>query len=145
MKRKLIQQATTLKAVDVNEYSGSTAKVGEVLDFYGYSDAILSINNAAASGTPTTATLIVTMVEGDTNSPATAVTFASVPAAFSCLTAGITNYHIDLRGFKRYGKFTVTPAFTDGSSPKIYAGGTITLGGKNVEPVPSAVTVYVKA
>jgi len=145
MKRKLIQQATVLKAVDINDYVGTTAKVGEVLDFYGYSDAILSINTAAATGTPTSLTLTVTMLEGDTNSPATAVTFNSTPTVITSLTATITNYHIDLRGFKRYGKFTITPAFVDGSTPKILGSGTITLGGKNVEPVPSAVTVYAKA
>lgn len=145
MKRKLIQQATVLKAVDISEMSGTTAKVGEVLDFYGYSDAILTVTNAASTGTPTATAVTVTMVEGDTNSPATSVTFSATPTVINALAANTTNYHIDLRGFKRYGKFTITPAFTDGTSPKVLTSGTITLGGKNVEPAPSAVTVYTKA
>jgi hypothetical protein len=145
MKRQLIQHATSLKAVDVNEYSGTTAKAGEVIDFKGYQSAILSVNYAAASGSPTAATLTVTMAEGATSSPATAVTFNTTPAAIDVTSAGITEYHIDLRPFLRYGKFTITPAFTAGTSPACLASATIVLGDKNVEPVPSAVTIYKKA
>lgn len=145
MKRNLIQQATGLKAVDVNEYSGTTAKAGEAIDFQGYQSAILIVNNAAASGSPSAATLTVTMAEGATSSPATPVTFNTAPAAIDCLTAGVTQYHIDLRPFKRYGKFTITPAFTGGSSPAILGSAVIVLGDKNVDPTPSAVTIYKKA
>lgn len=144
MKRKLLQQATVLKCVDANEYSGTTAKAGEVIDCKGYQSAIVAINNAAASGSPSAATLTLSMAEGATNSPATAVTISPAVSAFSCLTAGLTMYQFDLRPFKRYVKFTLTPAFTGGSSPKILAGATITLGDKNVEPVPSAVSIYSK-
>lgn len=144
MKRKLLQQATVLKCVDVNEYSGTTAKAGEVIDTLGYQSAIVSVNNAAASGTPTAATLTLSMVEGTTSSPATAVTIVPTVTAISCLAAGITNYQFDLRPFKRYVKFTLTPAFTDGTSPKILGSASITLGDKNIEPVPSAVSIYAK-
>jgi hypothetical protein len=145
MKRNLIQQATVLKAVDVNEYSGTTAKAGEVIDFKGYQSAILSVNHAAASGAPSAATLTVTMAEGDTTSPATAVTFNVAIAAIDVSAAGISTYHIDLRPFKRYGKFTITPAFTAGTSPACLASAELVLGDKNIDPTPSAVTIYKKA
>lgn len=144
MKRKLLQQATVLKCVEINEYSGTTARAGEVIDCLGYQSAIVSVSNAAATGSPSAATLTLSMVEGDTNSPATSVTIVPTASAISCLTAGITNYHFDLRPFKRYVKFTLTPAFTDGSTPKVLGAATITLGDKNVEPVPSAVSIYSK-
>ncbi len=144
MKRKLLQQATSLKCVDPNAYSGTTAKAGEVIDCQGYQSAIVSINYAAASGTPSAASLTLSMVEGATSSPATAVTIAPAVSAIDCLTAGVTNYHFDLRPFKRYVKFTLTPAFTSGTTPGIVAAATITMGDKNVEPVPSAVSIYAK-
>jgi len=145
MKRNLLQQAAVLKAVDGAVLAGSTAKVGEVLDFAGYRSAILCVNYAATTSDPSVANVTLTMVEGDTSSPATAVTFNVTPTVINALTAGVLEMHIDLTPFKRYGKFTLTPAYTGGTSPNIYAGATITLGDKNIDPTPSAVTIYKKA
>ena len=144
MKRKLLQQATVLKCVDPNSYSGTTAKAGAVIDTLGYQSAIVSVNYAAASGSPSAATLTLSMVEGDTSSPATAVTIAPAVTAIDCLTAGTVNYQFDLRPFKRYVKFTLTPAFTSGTTPAIIGAASIVLGDKNIEPVPSAVSIYTK-
>jgi hypothetical protein len=143
MKRNLLQGATTLKAVVWTALGTTTAKVGEVIDRLGYDSAILSVIWEAVSSAGAS-TIVPTLAEGATSSPVTAVTLNTALATATATTvAGIDNYHLDLRGLDRYIRLTLTPAIAGGGT--VLAGATITLGDKNVGPVPSAVTIYKKA
>jgi hypothetical protein len=143
MKRNLLQNVTTLKAVALSALATTTAKAGETIDRLGYDSAILSIFWEAVSA-PGASTIVPTLAEGSTTSPATAVTLNTALATATATTVGgIDNYHLDLRGLDRYIKLTLTPAIAGGGT--VLAGATITLGDKNVGPVPSAVTIYKKA
>jgi len=143
MKRNLLQSVAVLSAIDINTYATTVARVGNVIDRLGYDSAIVAVQYGIASA-GTVNTLTLSVVEGATTSPATAVTLSATPVVpDSTAAAGIEYYNFDLRGMNRYIKFTVTPAATGGGSTN--AGATIILGDKNVGPVPSAVTVFKKA
>jgi hypothetical protein len=143
MKRNLPQNVTIVSAVDPNTYATTTARVGNAIDRLGYDSAVFSLNYTIASA-GTINTLTITMAEGPTSSPATAVTFNVTPdVPDSTAAKGIYNMHLDLRGLDRYIKFTVTPAATGGGTTT--AAASLVLGDKNVGPVPSAVTVFKKA
>jgi len=143
MKRNLIQNVTALSAIDITTYATTTARVGNAIDRSGYDSAIVILQYGIASA-GTVNTLTLSLNEGATNNPATAVTFNATPAVpDSTAAAGIEIYHLDLRGMNKYIRFTCTPAATGGGTT--YAGLTIVLGDKNVGPVPSAVTVLRKA
>lgn len=143
MKRNLLQQATTIKAVGANSYATTTARVGAVIDTMGYESAIFAFDFGVASG-GTINTLTFSLAEGDTTSPVTAVSpNVAFPVPDSTAAAGIQEIHLDLRGLKRYIRFTVTPAATGGGTT--YGSGVITLGDHNINATPSALQIYRKA
>ena len=143
MKRNLPQNVTVVSAIDPISFATTTARAGNAIDRLGYDSAVFSLNYGIASAGSAN-TLTITLADGATTSPVTAVTFNVTPdVPDSTAAAGIYNMHLDLRGLNRYIKFTVTPAATGGGTT--YASGTLVLGDKNVGPVPSAVTVFKKA
>jgi len=129
-----------------SSFSGTTAVPTAAIDRLGFNTAFVIVDNAAASGTPTAVTFTLTFLDGATDSPATAVTLASAPAAYSVLAAGCAMYTVDLTGFNRYFKAVLTPAFTGGTVPAVVASCAIVLADSRVDPASgTAVTPLRKA
>lgn len=82
------------------------------IDRRGYNSALVCISNSAG----TSGTLTQTFFDGATTSPTTAVTLDSTPAVLTIDEAGYNVYQIDLRGFNRYFKVTMTPALSSNHS-----------------------------
>ena len=127
-------------------FSGTTAVSSSNVVRKGFGSAYVVVSNAAASGTPTTATLTLSFVDGATTSPATAVTLVSSPAAIDCSAAGYNIYQVDLSGFNGNFKAVLTPAFTGGTTPAIVANAVVILCDAAVDPASgTAVTPLRKA
>lgn len=146
MDKRLLQRVRGKLAIKPQSSSGTTKITGEVIDRLGTNgamarSAILSIVNAAAS--PGTVVLTLSAVEGETSSPATAITFNSTPVTIDCAADGITNYQIDLEGFGRYVQFAVTPAITASGVAALAA--SIVLGDMDINPEATAAVVLKKS
>ena len=127
-------------------HSGTTAVTTAAIDRQGFRSAIVIVNSGATSSDPSVATLTLSAVDGSTSSPATAVTFNATPAVIDATAAKQTMYQIDLSGFNRYFKLSLTPAFTGGTTPAITAGVSLILCDAAVDPASgTAVTPLRKA
>jgi hypothetical protein len=127
--------------------TGSSAVNGASVDTLGYDNAKVHVYAAQASGTPTAASVAVTLQEsldGSTNwanaldNTGTVIGFTlsalQTAAAFSA--ARIEGLNLNR---KRFLRVVVTPAFTAGTSPAILAYGEIVFGGGAQQlPVASA-------
>ena len=112
-------------SLPAQSFTGSTAVDGSKVDTQGADNAFLYANGAEASGSPSAATLVVTLQEsadGSTN-----------------WSNALDNTNTDI-GFtlKRYLRAVVTPAFTGGSSPAILGFAQIILGNNQQVPVDYA-------
>lgn len=127
-------------------FTGTTAVDSAAIDRKGFNTAFVIVNNAAATGGPSAATLTLTFSDGATSSPATAVTLNATPAVIDASAAACTMYTVDLSGFNRYFKATLTPAFTAGTAPADVAGMSILLSDAQINPATgTAVTPLAKA
>ena len=128
-------------------HSGTTAVTSAAIDRKGFRSAIVSVNYAATTSDPSVATLTLSAVDGADTSPATAVTFNATPTVIDAkTTANVQTYQIDLSGFNRYFKISMTPAFTGGTDPSIVAGLSVILCDAAVDPASgTAVTPLRKA
>ena len=122
---------------------------GASVDTAGYDNAKLHVYAAEASGSPSAASLAVTLQEsldGSTNwanaldNTGTVIgfTLSGLNAAAGVNAARIEGLNLNR---KRYLRIVVTPTFTGGSSPAILAYGEIVFGGGAQQlPVTSAVS-----
>lgn len=125
--------------------SGSSPVDGVSVDTQGYENAKLHVYAAEATGSPSAATLAVTLQEsldGSTNwSNALDNTNTVIGFTLNCESAGAVNA-ARIEGLnlnrKRYLRIVVTPAFTGGSSPAILAYGELIFGGAQELPVTTA-------
>lgn len=119
MKRELIQN------VKVTPYTS-----GNAIDREGFLSGILAINVGAPTGSPTAASIKVTITECDTSSGTfTAVADKKVVIGETLNASGEVTYSVDktdglaanvdldLVGCKRYVKLTCAVTFTGGTSP----------------------------
>jgi hypothetical protein len=117
--------------------SGSSAVDGVSIDTQGYDNAKLHVYAAEASGSPSGASLAVTLQEsadGSTNwanaldNTGTAIgfTLSGLNAAAGVNAARIEGLNLNR---KRYLRIVVTPTFTGGTSPAVLAYGEIVFGG----------------
>jgi hypothetical protein len=126
--------------------SGSTAVDGSTVDTAGYASASLYAFGAAASGSPSAATLTVTLQESSDNSTwttATDNTGANIGFTLTVTSAAAENVaRIEGLGLnrKRYLRAVITPAFTGGTSPASIAYAHILLGAALEKPVDTAVS-----
>lgn len=118
----------------IQSLSGTTAASTSNIARAGFQSAIVLVENAAASGSPSAATLTLSFVDGATTSPATAVTLESAPTAIDVTSAGYNMYQVDISGFNTNFKAVVTPAFTGGSSPAVNASCVVLLTDAAVDP-----------
>jgi hypothetical protein len=140
----ILDRIKTGGAIAPQEFSGSTPATSANIVRGGAQSAIVIVSNAAATGSPSAASLTLSFVDGPTTSPANAVTFETAPAAINALTAGVSIFNVDIRGFDTNFKVTATPAFTGGSSPKIVADCVVLLTDVPVDPANGATTIYRK-
>ena len=82
----------------------STAAV----DRSGYNSALIIVKNGVSSGN----SLVLKMYDGATSSPTDAITFNVSPSAIVTTAVGQTIFQVDLSGFNKYFKATITPAET---------------------------------
>ena len=123
-------------------FSGSTPANGNRVDTLGADNGAVYATGAAASGTPTTGTLTVTVQESADGSTswtnALDNTGTVIGFTLDCHAAAADNL-ARIEGLnlnrKRYLRVVITPAFTGGSSPAILGFGQIILG--NESPLPT--------
>jgi hypothetical protein len=117
--------------------SGSSAVDGTSVDTQGYDNAKLHVYSAEASGSPSAASLAVTLQESpngtdtwtnalDNTGTVIGFTLTGLQAAAGVNAARIEGLTLNR---KRYLRVVVTPTFTGGSSPAVLAYGEIVFGG----------------
>lgn len=121
--------------------SGSSAVDGSDVDTTGYSSAEIYAYGAAASGSPTAATLAVKLQESSNNSTwsdaldntDTVIGFTlNVNGAAAENAARIEGLNLNR---KTYLRAVITPSFTSGTSPASVAFAQIILGAASQKPV----------
>lgn len=126
--------------------SGSTAVDGNSVDTEGYDNAAIHVYADAASGSPTAATLAVTLQESaDDSTWTTATDNTGTDIGFTLtVTSAAAENVARIEGLnlnrKRYLRAVVTPSFTGGTSPASIVVGEIVLGNAESRPVDSNVS-----
>ena len=135
MRRKLLEQAKVLPAFNPVTEQAAGAFKGAAID-RGYNESLVAmVGVGAVSGTPTSFSVAAKLQH---SVDATDGNFSDVTDGdLTSLTAINTNTFksFDISGCKKYIRLVITPAFVDGSSPKVYLIGSVTLGDNAVEPV----------
>jgi hypothetical protein len=123
--------------------SGSSAVDGVSVDTEGYDNAKLHVYAAEASGSPSAASVVVTLQEsadGSTNwanaldNTGTVIgfTLSGLQAAAGVNAARVEGLNLNR---KRYLRVVVTPSFTGGTSPATLVYGELVFGGAQQVPV----------
>jgi hypothetical protein len=128
-------------------FTGSTAVDGSSVNTSGYDNAAIHVYGAEASGSPSAATLVITLQESSTGTGnwANALDNTGTVIGFTlnCESAAAENV-ARIEGLnlnrKQYLRAVVTPAFTGGSSPAILGFAEIVLGNAEQKPVDSTVS-----
>lgn len=134
--------AALLGPLPPQSISGSTAVNGQIIDRLGAQSAKFILERAIVSGAPTAAAFAVIIQSGSTPTLTDATTFATLETALSVLTAGLTEYLINLEGAFRYIRIVVTPTYTGGTSPANVVAGELLLGDADYDPKTPGETVY---
>jgi hypothetical protein len=134
-------------SLPAQSFSGSTAVDGSSVDTLGADNAAIYANGAQASGSPSAATIAVTLQESATGtsgwSNALDNTGTVIGFTLNCESAAAENV-ARIEGLnlnrKRYLRAVITPAFTGGSSPAILGFAQIILGNESPLPVDTTVS-----
>jgi hypothetical protein len=135
-------------SIPAQSLSGSTAVSGAYFDTKGFQTAVLRANAQAASGTPTTATVVFKLQE---SASTTGSTFVDAKDNSGTLISGTVNVtgaagdvlaRIEGLGLnrKRYLRIVATPAFTGGTTPATLAFAEIIASRAFLQPVQSDVS-----
>jgi hypothetical protein len=128
-------------------FSGSTAVDGSSVNTQGADNGLIYAYGAETSGSPSAATLVVTLQESSsgTGNWANALDNTGTVIGFTlnCESAAAENA-ARIEGLnlnrKQYLRAVITPAFTGGSSPAILGYAVIVLGNNEQLPVDSSVS-----
>lgn len=104
-------------------------------------------SQTAGAGTPT-GSITLTLTDGATTSPVTAVTMVTAIPAVDVSAAGIDYFLVNLEGLNANLKVTATAAIAaagGGNTPLCMASVEVILGDFSTEPQPSALAVYRRA
>jgi hypothetical protein len=123
--------------------TGSSAVDGVAVDTLGYDNAKIHVYAAEASGSPSAASLAVTLQESATSGGTYAnaldntgtvigFTLSGLQAAAGVSAARVEGLNLNR---KRFLRVVVTPTFTGGTSPAILAYGEIVFGNSLQDPV----------
>lgn len=86
--------------------TATTETSAAAVDRTGFTAALIIVKNGVSSGNG----LTLKLYDGPTSSPATAVTLNQTPVVIDTTAVGQTIYQVDLAGFNKYFKATVTPS-----------------------------------
>jgi len=116
--------------------SGSSAVDGVSVDTSGYDNAKVHVYSAQASGSPSAASLVVTLQESvdnvnwtnalDNTGVVIGFTLSGLQAAAGVNQARVEGLNLNRH---RYLRVVVTPSFTGGSSPAVLVYGELIFGG----------------
>lgn len=114
-----------------------------VVDTQGYNSAMFDLMVGATSGTPDSFSVAAKVQECD-NADGTTGAADVTDAAITAITVANKSAQIRMDGLnmgarKRYLTLVVTPAFVNGTSPKVYIAGSALLGRAFKEPVGNSV------
>jgi hypothetical protein len=129
-------------------FTGSTAVDGSSINTSGYTDGVIHAYGAATSGSPSAATLVVTLQESTTgtggwtnalDNTGTVIGFTlNCESALAENSARIEGLNLNRH---QYLRAVITPSFTGGTSPAILGFAEIILGGPAQQlPVDTAVS-----
>jgi hypothetical protein len=129
-------------SLPAQSFTGSSAVDGTKVDTLGADNAVIYANGAEASGSPSAASLVITLQEsadGSTNwANANDNTGTVIGFTLNVLSAAAENV-ARIEGLnlnrKRYLRAVITPAFTGGTSPAILGFAQIILGNEGQLPV----------
>jgi hypothetical protein len=105
---------------------------GPGIDRSGFDSCVLHVAVGTASGTPDSFSVAGKLQESDDNSAFSDIAGASIAAIAT--DASEAHVNVNLAGCKQYVRAVVTPAFVNGTSPKIEVAATIVLGGAHTLP-----------
>jgi hypothetical protein len=138
MRESIYDNVAIIGGVSVapQSFSGSTPVNGGSINTSGYTDAAIHAYGAAASGSPSAGSLVVTLQESATGTSgwtnALDNTGTTIGFTLPC-TAALAENLARIEGLnlnrKQYLRAVVTPAFTGGSSPAILGFAEVILGG----------------
>lgn len=117
----------------------ATTKTGDIVDRFNYRDAILHVQVANVTGTPTAKEVTLKLQHSDTDVTGDFVDVDIQGIASTIVTAeDEAELHINLDGFKQYVRVVATTAYTGGTAPKADVIGTFVLGNMVTNPVRKA-------
>jgi hypothetical protein len=146
----LFQKEYVKVGVTPTSFGAATAVTGANIVRGSAQSMAIVVNHAlptqtAGAGTPT-GTITITVADGATTSPVTAVTL-SIPAT-NIAAAGSDVYLVNLEGLNANMKITATADLTaagGGNTPLCLCSVSVILADFATEPQPSALTVYARA
>lgn len=144
--RSVYDNVTIVNSLKAQSFTGSSAVNGSGVDTLGHGSAVIKAHGAAASGSPTTATLTVKLQESADNSTFTdALDNTGTVIGFTLTNTSAAAENIArVEGLglnrKRYLRAVITPTFTGGSSPAILGYAEIVLGRSAQRPNNAAVS-----
>jgi hypothetical protein len=148
----LFQKEYVKVGVTPTSFGASTAVTGANIVRGSAQSMAIVVNHAAptqtaGTGTPT-GSITITLTDGATTSPVTAVTMVSAIPATDIAAGGSDVYLVNLEGLNANIKVTATAALAaagGGNTPLCLASVDVILGDFATEPQPSALTVYQRA
>lgn len=135
MLKKNIGAYTAERIGNTPKERAAGADNGTGIDRTGYSSCTLFVMTGVDSGTPTSFTLNCKLQQSSDDGSSDA--YADITdAAITAITAENTYAKVDvnLQGCEQYIRAVMTPAFVDGSSPKLFSASAIVLGGADSLP-----------
>lgn len=134
----LIQKLKGFVALKPQSVSGSAAVDGAIINRTGFRTGKLDVAFAAASGSPSGATLNIAVLTSDSSSMVGATTLFQLETALSVAADGLSQYNMILDGALEYIQVVVTPTFTGGTSPASIVSASLQLGDADNEPADSS-------
>jgi len=132
--RSLRDSVLSSRALD--PVSASSAQTGIVIDTFGFNTAMFTVQNGAATGSPSSYTVDAKIQECDTSGGSyvdvSGATITQITADSKAATVAVEGLGTSC---KRYLKIVVTPALTGGSTPKALVAASVQLGRAFQNPV----------
>lgn len=117
------------------QFSGTTAATGSAIATQGYLSCSIAAVTGATSGTPDSFTLITTVEDSaDGSTGWAAYKPDNVTAVTNTLTAASTvaEINVDLGNSRGYIRVVQTPAFVNGTTPKVFGAANIVLASNSI-------------
>lgn len=147
MDKRLLQRVRVVHGVPAGTTtSGATAVTSALIDRLNADgsmarSALINLNHGAQE--VGTVKLTPTLIEGESDTPATAVTLKTALPEIACTAVGTNLFQINLEGMARYFKVVITPAVT--ASGVVDVSADVILGDMDHNPESTPAVVYEKS